>query len=554
MLRHLYVCFLICLFSAANTWATRPTAINYAPINYTHEDVAYVTDIDWPPDRIKPGYTKHLSVYGVDILGTRRTGTWAMIKTHSVIKHMINALKPEYRSKFIGYKVIVINANDQVAKLPYLEAWQGDVENKRGGSIGTVTLVTEEMMCKTGVISRPEDNRYREFDQVVHEWGHTIENALNMHYATDAAYESAVIRDVNAREYFSAIIQRWYLSHDFTDGIDDRETMKIKDPVSYNLLSSIFSEELKWSPLCGEYNSPVYSSPYRHKSIGNGVEVTQFALANDIQVPLTLTWLDFNGNSVGNRLINSGSVWEVKNGAKTWETHVYGLYYGNAFLCSFWPSNMINTFVSQLEHCPLFTYSSSNIERSVGKKNEVTQFSLMNDTQLSLTIKHVDFWGNMSPGTTVHPNSSWGVFNGGRTWESHAFAVYSGNQFLCSFKPRQNKVALISRLTQCPFSTFSSYRKESSTGTGTEVTRFSLLNNVHLPLTVKWIDFWGNPAEGVELNSGAIWHVDNGGRTWESHAYGLYSGDTFLCSFKPRQNGDVIASRLTQCPWARTRR
>jgi hypothetical protein len=102
--------------------------------------------------------------------------------------------------------------------------------------------------------------------------------------------------------------------------------------------------------------------------------------------------------------------------------------------------------------------SNTRRERSSGADRPVTEFTLINDADIDVTIYWLD--GNAieveSTGgeqTKSHPwisrGDSWRVEYGAKTWESHWFAVVSNGDFICSFSPRQNEIARLSEMDGC---------------------------------------------------------------------------------------------------------
>ncbi|MFT4562482.1 MAG: hypothetical protein ACI9BW_002228 [Gammaproteobacteria bacterium] len=88
-----------------------------------------------------------------------------------------------------------------------------------------------------------------------------------------------------------------------------------------------------------QFNSaprPVLSSASVMSSIGNQTEVTAFRFNNDSGFPLTIAWIDFNGQitAPGQPVVQPGFPWNVANGAKTWESHWFALSNASGFLCS----------------------------------------------------------------------------------------------------------------------------------------------------------------------------------------------------------------------------
>jgi len=109
--------------------------------------------------------------------------------------------------------------------------------------------------------------------------------------------------------------------------------------------------------------------------------------------------------------------------------------------------------------------------------------------------------------------------------------------------------------------TLSSAHRIASSGTQTDVTNFTLINDSSFKFTVKWLDDKANdkPADGGDqtishpwISRGESWRVERGARTWESHWYAIVTPQGLQCSFSPRQGETVRISQLTACNVAST--
>lgn len=89
-----------------------------------------------------------------------------------------------------------------------------------------------------------------------------------------------------------------------------------------------------------------------------------------------------------------------------------------------------------------------------------------------------------------------------------------------------------------------------SAGGDGPVTKFTLKQDLSVPVTVNWIG-----PDGVEhvagggdnVPPGGAWMVENGAKGYESHWYSIRSGSQLLCSFALRQDAVVEISRLAAC-------
>ena len=96
----------------------------------------------------------------------------------------------------------------------------------------------------------------------------------------------------------------------------------------------------------------------------------------------------------------------------------------------------------------------------------------------------------------------------------------------------------------------------ASSGADVEVHNFTLVNDLDLQITVKWLDGQANEIQsyGGELTEGHPWisygetfRVEGGAQTWQSHWFAVVSPSGFVCSFSPREGESVNLSQLSAC-------
>jgi hypothetical protein len=104
--------------------------------------------------------------------------------------------------------------------------------------------------------------------------------------------------------------------------------------------------------------------------------------------------------------------------------------------------------------------------------------------------------------------------------------------------------------------TQSSAQPMASAGADTDVTDFTLINDLPFHITVNWLDGQAKEirSEGGDqtgtrpwVSPGQSWRVERGARTWESHWFAVVSQQGFVCSFSPRQGETVRLSELQAC-------
>lgn len=102
----------------------------------------------------------------------------------------------------------------------------------------------------------------------------------------------------------------------------------------------------------------------------------------------------------------------------------------------------------------------------------------------------------------------------------------------------------------------SSARPMASSGADTDVTDFTLVNDLQHNITINWLDgqareVWseGGAQTGTRpwVSPGESWRVERGAKTWESHWFAVVSQQGFVCSFSPRQGETVQLSQLQAC-------
>lgn len=199
--------------------------------------------------------TKQLSAGAIKIYGTNTASDWAMLNTQLIIKNMVNALEVS-TAGLNNQRIYIITRYDYdpdlISKYPLVgipSAWIGAT---RGGQHGgyNLTMVTEEMMCRVGVYSRrndtPLDVTYREFDQVTHEFGHTIDGFCQQN---GAATPVCCFSDA-PQECYAASVQAWF-NNNFSYGEPcqrNRQLLKSKQVALYNYMDRAFKAENTWMP------------------------------------------------------------------------------------------------------------------------------------------------------------------------------------------------------------------------------------------------------------------------------------------------------------------
>lgn len=125
-------------------------------------------------------YPRYLGGLGIDFIATAGVSDWALSQARTVLCNLLLTLRDRGKiASFDRYRIIVVGDNDvNIADYPDF-GWR-EANEWRGGTDNLIARVTEEMMCRTGVTNRPADRDARKYDQLVHEFGHTIDIKLGL--------------------------------------------------------------------------------------------------------------------------------------------------------------------------------------------------------------------------------------------------------------------------------------------------------------------------------------------------------------------------------------
>jgi hypothetical protein len=212
-----------------------------------------------PPNENVCPFTKKLdSEFGVTFYATTSTSEWALLNTHLVIRNEINALQVSHSSTtgspttaFTVWKVLVISGYDNNPDIvatypmvkPIVDKWGiGTIRDYWGGTHPEwkTVLLTESMMSHQGVPYREGgDFMYREFEQVVHEFGHVIDSTI----LDGKAKEQPEAHGSN--EWFPWRVQFWLNSAQSAGAGRNRSTLT---PDATKYLSGIFNTSNDWLP------------------------------------------------------------------------------------------------------------------------------------------------------------------------------------------------------------------------------------------------------------------------------------------------------------------
>lgn len=179
----------------------------------------------------EPGWDECFMMSGpsIKIFVTESVSDDAINAVAGILKIMTNALQPALdpvtnnpSSKFNGFKVYITNeeTGDELKQLKTVGQMWEDGNGKRsrnymlGGASKDHLWVTEQMICTTGIVGRnnlpgvEKDTSYRSFDQVVHEFAHSIDEKFDLQKANG---NSRVFDGpIGPVEGFAFAVQYWF--------------------------------------------------------------------------------------------------------------------------------------------------------------------------------------------------------------------------------------------------------------------------------------------------------------------------------------------------------
>jgi Concanavalin A-like lectin/glucanases superfamily len=200
------------------------------------------------------GFNRYLQFSSTDSYGIACSNTaseWAMLNAHLIYKNILNSIVPTVTQKTKTNtaslkKVILISQYDpsevETNNTPFIfgtldSKWMKDF---RGGASGNGnTIVTEEMMCKIGVVNRGSaDNAYREFEQVIHEFAHATDFCAALNTAANKMANSSA-------EWFAWKVQYLFNSAQSVGVNANRQQLTIEEK---NYLATIYNVANTWLP------------------------------------------------------------------------------------------------------------------------------------------------------------------------------------------------------------------------------------------------------------------------------------------------------------------
>ena len=149
----------------------------------------------------------------IRIMATKAVSPSAIAAAKQIYTDMTAFLTPKYpKNKLDGFVVYITNG-EPWAQLNGIGPIGPDLgannsgDELRGGAARDYLWISEQMICKTGVKTRgPKDKEARTFDQVVHEFAHSIEANYGFHDRVNTLFA----KSGNAREAFPWAVQAWF--------------------------------------------------------------------------------------------------------------------------------------------------------------------------------------------------------------------------------------------------------------------------------------------------------------------------------------------------------
>ncbi len=147
------------------------------------------------------------------IMATKAVTPSAMAAVKQIYTDMSSRFKPAYpKNKFDGFIVYMTNGepwsqlNGMGPIGPDLGA-NNSGDELRGGAAEDYVWLSEQMICKTGVKTRGDkDKTTRTFDQVVHEFGHSIDK----NFGLTARIQKLHANSKQPAEEFAWDVQHWF--------------------------------------------------------------------------------------------------------------------------------------------------------------------------------------------------------------------------------------------------------------------------------------------------------------------------------------------------------
>lgn len=164
----------------------------------------------------------------IQIMGTDRVSDFAMGAAAHIYSDMLSRLHPDFEAQtFDGLEVRITNgeSHDELKQIDGVkDMWSdgygtGSRNFLRGGARPSDIWISEQMICSRGVETRQadyaagrstiNDENYRSFDQLIHEFAHALHFRLNL----DADIKRVYAGKAMPNEAFAQDVQNWFYAH-----------------------------------------------------------------------------------------------------------------------------------------------------------------------------------------------------------------------------------------------------------------------------------------------------------------------------------------------------
>ncbi|MFK7996993.1 MAG: discoidin domain-containing protein [Granulosicoccus sp.] len=176
----------------------------------------------------------------IHIYGTGNVHSWMMQQTEEMARGIVSSIRQEnQRAKFDNHHIFVITDDDP--DVPF-----ATIPGHKNTGNSRYTVVNQTLICASAVDTiRPNhDPVWRGWDTPIHEFGHSIEFALDLLSASDLVFAAKTLQ----REYFPWRVGSWFNADLRYSGVQpSREAMF---PTESLYLSTVFDSQDPWQPTC----------------------------------------------------------------------------------------------------------------------------------------------------------------------------------------------------------------------------------------------------------------------------------------------------------------
>jgi hypothetical protein len=130
-------------------------------------------------DTYAPNKYLKIDSLNIHIFGSPTSSNWMMVRVYEMAKNIVDSLnRDKWKANFSGHEIFVVTDSDPV--IP------GGLPGQRNTGNNKYTVVNEVLVCATAVDTiRPNlPAVYRAWDTPVHEFGHSVDQALGIRAST----------------------------------------------------------------------------------------------------------------------------------------------------------------------------------------------------------------------------------------------------------------------------------------------------------------------------------------------------------------------------------